>query len=492
MLAAGIVIHLGFLLSLRFHWLDPLFLEAMKAYGQAADFFGIHQAGRNLLDGLSIYDSANYRNEAVPIAPYLYFYRYLPPTAYLAAPGAAFLAPWTAYWIWVLLNELLLLALLASLWRWPGIPTPVREMLVGLTLAFGPFYLEQWMGQFSFAMALFLWLVLRGEFGAPPGVAPAARESLRALLRSAAFWGWVLSLLLKSYSLLFALVFFLQGRWRRVLLAGALVLLATLPYFAAHLEDLGEFARLNLRPYPPSLLPVRYGPVAVVQFLAERFLGASEFRVDLGLKVVRAAELPVYLWIAAVGLASLFVSLRTHRHARSEQLLVLWILTFFAVYKDIWEYHHVMLLPALYVFALRDPSPFPFVLLAWFALPSANVFAVDFWRTVPMNTWSLATAALHHASYALPVTAFYVFTVRRCLEADRTDRRTASGRRARPRTRGMPTSHTDPHARPAPRTGRPAGPASLARRRNGPARRPLGRKQGLSRGWAVETSGASD
>ena len=421
LLLAGAALHLIFCVSLRTHWLDPFFLETMKAYGQAADFFGVHQAGRNLLDGLSIYDSVNYRGEAVSTAPYLYFYRYLPPTAYGSALGAAVFSPWTGYWIWVWVNELLLLWLGFSLWRWPGIPRPVRESLVGLTLGFAPFYLEQWMGQFSLAMACALWLTLRGEMRRSDG-GPCGERSFRGLLRSSSFWGWTVSLALKSYSALFAIVYLLERRWRRVALAALFVGLAVLPYYAARPEDLLQFARLNLKPYPPTLLAVRYGPIAVVQLLSQRFLSGSGLTFDLGLKVVTAAELPVYLWIAFLGSVSLIVTLRSFRRARSEHLLILWMLTFFCVYKDIWEYHHVMLLPALYVFAIGHRSRTPWILFGWLALPTANVWAVDFWRGVPMETWSLFQVAVHHVFYAVPVGIFYLWTLRRCLEEGRGSR----------------------------------------------------------------------
>ncbi|MCA9729712.1 MAG: DUF2029 domain-containing protein, partial [Candidatus Eisenbacteria bacterium] len=181
----GVLVHLFFLTSLRTHVLDPLFPEASQGYGHASDYFGIYQAGQNLLDGLSIYDSGDYRHEAQPRVPYYYFYRYLPPTAYGAALGAALWSPWTAYWIWTGLNEILLALLLVLLLRTPRGSRARREIMAGLALAFTPFYLEQFMGQFSFLMAVFLWFPLRAELLRDPAETrpPRADERPRALLR---------------------------------------------------------------------------------------------------------------------------------------------------------------------------------------------------------------------------------------------------------------------------------------------------------------------
>ena len=440
-LVLGIVIHLIFLLSLsKTHWLDPVFLEAQTAYGQAGDYFGIHQAGRNLIDGYSIYDCQNYRQEATPVVPYLYFYRYLPPTAYVAAIGASVLSPWQGYWLWILINELLLLGLIGSVWRWPGIPRTTRHALAGITLGFFPFYLEQWMGQYSLLMACCLWLIFvseirRGESradGSHPGSArpsdpgrsgrsapgeirgAAPDRTWRAIVTDSGFWAWVASLSVKSYTALFAIVYILRGRWKQVLLAGLIVVAMIVPYYLSRPEDLVEFLRLNLKPMPPKLGPVRYGLVAVAQFLGQRFIPADALAVDVGVKTITASELPVYSWIAFVGLVTAGITLRTYRTAPTERLLILWLLAFFSIYKDIWEYHHVMLLPALFVCILTVRSKVPWILLVWLALPSANIFAVDFWKSVPMSEWSLLQVAIHHSFYALPVGIFYVWVARNC------------------------------------------------------------------------------
>ena len=45
LLGLGVAVHLLFLLSLRFGWLNPLFNDTMHRFGPGGDFFSIYAAG---------------------------------------------------------------------------------------------------------------------------------------------------------------------------------------------------------------------------------------------------------------------------------------------------------------------------------------------------------------------------------------------------------------------------------------------------------------
>ncbi|MFB3910261.1 MAG: glycosyltransferase family 87 protein, partial [Candidatus Eisenbacteria bacterium] len=247
-LAAGILLHLLFVASLFGQFLNPLFLEAEHCPGQAADYFGIWQAGDNLLHGVSIYDSQDWKNEAVRRVPYFYFYRYLPPTAYVAAVGAWLLDPWTSYVLWAALIEALLVAIVVWILRMRAFPLAERRWQAAVWLGFTPFYLEQWMGQFSFLMAALLWIVLR------PTLPDRPRQAREDTPRGAAFVSWAASIAIKSYPALFALPYLRRGRWRPVALCAAAVVLVSAPYYLARPDDVGQFLRLNFHGLPPRIL----------------------------------------------------------------------------------------------------------------------------------------------------------------------------------------------------------------------------------------------
>jgi len=428
-LAAGAGIHLVFLASLFTGWLDPLFLEARGIYGQASDYFGIYQAGDNLTQGRSIYLLEGREVGSPRRVPYFYFYRYLPPAAYVAAAGAWFFTPWTAYWLWVAVNEALLLLLLASLLRRRGPPEESWKppALAALALSFTPFYLEQWMGQFSFLMAVFLWFTFIAEIARPPrpgraspGSAPRAE---RGLLRQSGFWCWSGAVTLKNFPALFGLVYLRQGRWRRVALAAAAVIVVCLPYYAARPRDLTEFLYLNLRPMPPQVLGGSYGLASLVRDLGWRLPD------DLAGRLIAAGPLDVYVGnvgvllntALVVGLA-LWATWRMRPGRPAVEGLALWVATFFLIYKDIWEYHYVMLLPVIFVLALRGSARWPLLAGILLALPTPFVLYRETWGLRPVGEWPAPLAILHYASKALPAAILYVTALTRTLREESSEK----------------------------------------------------------------------
>jgi hypothetical protein len=416
LLLCGALLHLLFLASLLTHWLDPLFVEAGGRYGQASDFFGIYQAGDNLTRGVSIYSWEGRPEGSDRHVPYFYFYRYLPPTAYVAAAATLVLRPWPAYWIWVGLTEGLLFLLLYSLTRLRASPRGLRELLAGLALGFFPFYLEQWMGQFSFLMAAFLWGVWLPELerAGPPEGPQGEGAGWKSLLRRGEFWCWSGAIALKNYPALFALPYLRQGRWKRVLAAAGLVLLACLPYELAHPQDLRAFLVMNFRPLPPAVLGGSYGLVSLVRELGWRLPKAiAGTRLVLGHADVYVGNLGVLLSTGILVALSLWATWRNGGRGPAAEPMVLWVLTFFLIYKDIWEYHYVMLLPAVWLLALRGPRKWPLVLGALLALPTPYIFYRGQLAGLPVARWPVGIVVLHYGAKAFPTLGLYAVAWRR-------------------------------------------------------------------------------
>ena len=403
-LLAGILIHLLFLASLGTQLFTPLFIEAQHARGQAGDYFGIYQAGDNLVHGTSIYDYEGYQNEAQRRVPYFYFYRYLPPCAYLAALSALVLSPWAGYWVWVIVTELLLLLVVLWILRLDGYPIGARRLYAGLWLGFFPFLLEQWMGQFSFLMAVFLWILLRQSMPDRPAEPPRGR----------AFWAWCASVALKSYTALFALPF-LRRRWvRPVAACAAVVVLVSAPYYIARPEDLRQFLFVNFRPLPPGVLGGSLGASAFVRMLgwllpqavADRLLDFKVFDVYLG-------NVPVFIVDLLVVAGALWSTFGRRRAAALHIDLSIWTLAFFLVFQDVWEYHYVMLLPVVTALGLASRSRFVLLMGLLLALPTPYIL---FARAD--HSLAVAPSLLHHASKALPSYALYLWAVRNRFESE--------------------------------------------------------------------------
>lgn len=409
-LVLALVVHALFLASLRGQFLNPFFCEAESSIGQAGDYFGIYTAGDQLLHGYSIYDSEDYRDEAVRRVPYYYFFRYLPPTAYVAALAALALPPWSAYVLWILVNESLLALAVVSILRMRWVALPLRRLLAALWIGFSPFYIEQWMGQFSFLMAAFLWVVFRQLLHGPDG-APGDRD---APPRRWGLVAWAASVALKSYPALFAASLLRRGRIKSVALCAAAVALVCAPYYLARPADLRQFLKLNMGELPPEILDGALGAGSLVRFLGWSLPeGIKSIRLDLGVQDVYLGNLPVYLWLAAVVAVTLGIVARRGRAIPLGLQYALWTLAFFIFFKEIWEYHYVMLLPVITYLALTTGEArrkSVLLLGLWLALPTPYIAFAG--RDGQME-W--AGKLVHHAWKAVPAVALYVLAAREAL-----------------------------------------------------------------------------
>jgi hypothetical protein len=444
-LLAGAVLHILFVASLFGQFLNPLFPEAQHSFGQAADYFGIYTAGEDLIHGRSVYSGFEDHSGALRKVPYFYFYRYLPPTAYLSAPATLLLSPWAGYVLWVVVTEILLGWAVWSILRLEAFPIRERRFHAGLWLGFFPFYLEQWMGQFSFLMAVFLWILLRpdvpGRYGtvstgsslagreapdmsnpaqgpmdpASRGCAASAVESrfgggAFGAARSLSFWAWAASVALKSYTALFAISLIRRRQIRPVLLCAGSVLLVCAPYWIAHPPDVQKFLLLNFRPLPPSIHGGTLGLSALVRLLGWSLpADLAGKRMAFGSHDVSVGNLPVFVVGMAVLSAALWAVMRHGKKTPMDLQFSLWVLCFFLIFKDIWEYHYVMLLPIVTAISLSCRSRFVLWVGLLLAVPTPYILLVQGDGTLPA-----VSSVIHHASKAVPALALFIWVLRRC------------------------------------------------------------------------------
>lgn len=426
--AAACVLQIIFVISLVTGFLNPLFVEAVEGHGQASDFFGIYQAGSNLLEGYSIYDHWDYENEAPQVVPFYYFYRYLPPTAYGAALLTLLFSPWTAYWVWMVLNEALLALVVLSILRASPWPRGRRWIAASLWLGFFPFYIEQIMGQFSFTMAVLLWVLWRYE--TPPSLTVPADSSggwlgLRSVLGRWRRYSWSddragpLSVLLtwsasvtvKSFSVLLAFPFLRDLRLKRILGAGALAAAVSLPYFAFRPADVVEFARLNFKPFPP-IYKASMALRTMVHDIASQILpNAPEF-FGQGLERYIVSASSGLVLILAIWATLRLRNVTWERTTRAGIDILLWVTAFFLTYKSIWEYHYVMLLPAVTAVYLATGSRAVLTLGVLLGLPTLYA-ATPLIAGVPAEAkiyeWPGWYHVLHYSMKVLPTLGLFLW-----------------------------------------------------------------------------------
>jgi hypothetical protein len=415
-LAAAAMLHALMLGSLFWGYLDALFADS-ALHPRGTDFFAVFEGGRNAIEGRSLffYDAADTSE-----TPYHTPYRYIPFLAY--AIGAPFnaLDAWDAYWAWVAFNELLLVLTAFATWRVGGRGN-WAIVAAAMWFAFSPYYLELYMGQFSFLMAVLLFWVGVGVMRGREAVAGAP---------------WIASLIAKSNSAMLFPLFLRLGWWRTLAAAAAVVSLSML-YFAFRPGDFDYFLWLNLDRIVSGSLP----------FLElEAHERETYFFVDPELRYFRfspgelgavglitnalliqdadAATVPsVYttalvLAVLAGSLAATFLPRENDRLT----LFALWSAVFFLAYT-VWEHHYVMLLPALALLVALRPAHRPWALLAFVltALPAPYWLMNNVFNTAPLpaatdlvsrqEVWPAWGVVVHHAVKPLPVMVLWGYLV---------------------------------------------------------------------------------
>jgi hypothetical protein len=188
--SAVLAIHVGVVSSILLQdrpiiW--PLHNDTIHRIGCGADFFAVYHAALTVRRGGNPYD-----NEADGVTPYFYPFRYLPIVA-IAAQSLTYLSPWAAFVVWITTLELLLAALLATLWKRIA-DKRIWLAASALLLVSSPYFLEVFMGQFTFASITLCCLSLMWAAGWPLFcvsvlLKPISIAAVPALVREWRYWG---------------------------------------------------------------------------------------------------------------------------------------------------------------------------------------------------------------------------------------------------------------------------------------------------------------
>ena len=392
LLGAAIATHLLLLVSWRTGTLNPLFFDAVVTHGRRGwDFYALYQAGHNVLRGDSAYESDGSRIEvAIPEGTYTPF-RYLPLSAYTLGAALNVLSPLWAYRLWVAFTELMLLACLGLTAYL--VPDPDRRArLAAMWLCFTPYYLELYMGQFSFVQGALVFLMLLAAVGG----SITARLDLP----------WVASVLWKQNTALFAPLMARLGRWRALAWLAALAIVTSLPYFILVPGSGAAFLR-NLQSEPPWF---QLGNLGLRQLVFDALWAAGD---AWGLEIGSAGHVLVQRAVVVLSLA--FPLALTLLDPRPDVVrhLGLWMSAYFLAYHHVWEHHYVMLLPVLVVLAMRGESRWVWAIWALLALPTpyylidpqGQAAVLDAMRWTPVRP--LWQDLAYHASKAVPALALY-------------------------------------------------------------------------------------
>lgn len=309
-----LTIHLTIVLSILIHprsviW--NLHNDTVHRKGKAADFFSVYHAGVNLDSGQSPYLDGNDR-----ITPYHYSFRYLPIMAYFGKCMTAF-PPYAAYCVWVLFIEAVLMVLIYSILLF--LDTESLQLTVAvLLLLSSPYFLELYMGQFTFVTVAFC---------------------VTALLLKRLKWLYVLSVLIKPLTVIVLPLFLKLKKYRKTaVLAAAFGLLFSVPYFYKNPGDWLIFFSSNFD-LTGGLDTGNFGFIRLCDLVAR----------DLNVKIVElyweffVTSFRMLIFAFSISLVLLSENIQTSLGG------AFLILSHFVSYQHVWEHHisAVLILGAL-------------------------------------------------------------------------------------------------------------------------------------------------
>lgn len=391
LLVVAVLVHLSLLLSWQFGFWNRFTFDSTTTHGRRGwDFYALYQAGHNVLTGISAYESDN--DKIAVVVPWYTPFRYLPISAYTLGVGLNLLSPSVALYVWAITVEIVLLLCCRRSWRLAREPNEAAT-LASMWLLYTPFYLELYLGQFTLVQAaLVFWLLLAADGTAADGTVD--RRSLGP--------AWVLSLLWKQNTALFAPLFVRQRRWRLLAGAATAVALTSLPYFIAFPSSWSAFlANFRAGPPAPQLgnLGVRQFLYSLASWLAPWLDAPAQTRLQT-------------VWVAAVLLVGLVYTLR-RKQPDTVLCLCFWAVSYVLLYHHVWEHHYVFLLPVLVLLYHRYRSWWLLLLYGLLAVwtpyrlvdPHGLAAYDAAWRWTPLEPRLLDV--WYHASKALPALALW-------------------------------------------------------------------------------------
>jgi hypothetical protein len=309
--------------------------------------------------------------------------------------------PLTAFKAWVVVIELTLLLCVGLTLRHTRHRLDLGIRLAAMWLVFTPYYLELFMGQFSFIQAALIFGMLLVAFKPPSGRPVLAEAS--PVLPAQFDMLWIASLLWKINTVLFTPVYFRLRRWRALVAAILLGVVLTLPYFLVFPAHWPDLLANNLG---QSVRGHELGNLGLRQLVFELIALAGA-----GPALQSFAQAAIVVLVLAAALTLTF----RRQPPQLASLLALWLAAFFLISPQVWEHHYVMLLPALVLAHWQRPGWLTAGFWLLFALPTPFGFTAlqpMIAANHDLRAFAIQPAGLlilQHASKAVPALLFFIY-----------------------------------------------------------------------------------
>lgn len=374
-------------------FLDKFFHDTDRV-PRGLDFFSIYQAGYNFTKNSSVYFGIReHRNPDLLVVPYFSGFRYLPVYAYTYGALLTLLPPWTSYWTWISIVEILFWINLYLVMH-HGASLRFRLIAAATWLAYSPYYVELHIGQQSMVTATLLNLMLFSHL----------KQHINR--RDSFFIG---SVLWKINTILLLPLFIKFKRYTSIVVLLLLVAGLSAPYFFSVPGSFSEFI---------SYFTVKFigsGPSSQGAWT----LGASIWQksgdscpwVHAHPQLIRYLLNAWNVLILATALCAVFIPKSvSFIHSAS-----IFICMYFLTYQLVWEHHYVMFLPVCSILILEDKSLKWLVPWIFIASPTPYIFFNDVSVAMPQVNWTMLQILVYHGLKPISVIAIFSLLILRLL-----------------------------------------------------------------------------
>ncbi|MFX1395307.1 MAG: glycosyltransferase family 87 protein [Promethearchaeota archaeon] len=386
-LVSSVIIHILFILSLFFGFLNPFFHDSTYCGGQGIDFFGFYQAGYNVMIGLSPYE---YISRFV-VVPYFNKYRYLPFFAFTFGIILNLFPPRIAYWVWVFF---ILILIWYACWITYRIcislnkPKWVSYIAIGMWLCFSPIYVELYMGQATLFVALLTFFSFYAE--------SRKKEKEDIFL-------WTLGSLIKLMPYLLIPAILGTGRTRKVIYN---ILLSILAIIAFGFIYFFYFLYFNLEA-TTFFFPTggNFDLKNIIYVISKEITHSDKWFINYVDKNI------TYIFLVT------FFGLSTLATIYSKDYLVnlsLFACSYFLAFSGIWEHHFTFILPFLILLWIRDNNR-----KSWFLIFILLALPTPFYIFETLNLWDFPFYLLNRCTKNIPMMVLFILLMKKAYENPR-------------------------------------------------------------------------
>ncbi len=349
-------VHLALLLLfLKSPYLSPLSNDTSVCL-QSSDFYAVYGAGKYAIKGESVYKDY----------PHSYPFRYLPIAAYIIGIPLSLLPEKQAPLVWTIFYEILLCLNIFLTFK---LAKSYKNFLVAtlIWLFFMPYYIEVYMGQYSFFVATSLWVMVFLFY--------------KKKVKLSQFF-WAVSVIIKMNTLILIPLWFKIRRFISTGIILSIIILTSFVYFSKYPQDIYKFA-VNFE--SPLSSTLQWGNLGLFAFFYNLTYPSSLIK-------------PFSFLILLLTVLALINS-KTEKTDSFLPSFSLLISSYFLSYQHVWEHHYVLMLPVLIGSYLikRDKVALYVAILLALPTPYALLKTDENLRSI------------YHASKIVPVIFYYLY-----------------------------------------------------------------------------------